>query len=55
MGNDENTYSLAAALQETSIIFTVLIGSYMTKKTFALSRVLASSIEVTEIVCLIIL
>jgi drug/metabolite transporter (DMT)-like permease len=47
--------SSVTALRETSIIFAVLIGSYMTKETLAFSRVLASSGVVNGIACLILL
>lgn len=46
--------SSVAALRETSIIFAALIGGYMLKEKFALSRVLASSIVVIGIVFLIL-
>ena len=47
--------SSVAALRETSIIFAALIGGYVLKERFALSRVLASTIVVTGIACLILL
>lgn len=47
--------SSVAALRETSIIFAALIDGYVLKETFALGRVLASSLVVTGIACLIIL
>jgi drug/metabolite transporter (DMT)-like permease len=47
--------SSVAALRETSIIFTALIGGYVLKEKFAFGRVLASGVVVTGIVCLILL
>lgn len=47
--------SSVAVLRETSIIFAAIIGGYMLKEKFAFSRVLASSIVVTGIACLILL
>ena len=47
--------SSVAVLRETSNIFAVLIGSYVLKQTFALSRVLTSNSVVTVIAYSIIL
>jgi len=47
--------SSVAVLRETSIIFAALIGGYVFKEKFAFGRVLASSIVVTGIICLILL
>jgi drug/metabolite transporter (DMT)-like permease len=46
--------SSVAALRETSIIFAALIGGYVLKEKFAFSRVVASTIVVIGIACLIL-